>query len=82
MDGMMHNDMMMHDDMMMHERKEQAKIYYGYYPGPLQSTPLTRNLAPRFHVNLRGSWLNYRLFLYHVDKHPTLAWNLLLLSRC
>jgi UDP-N-acetyl-D-mannosaminuronic acid transferase (WecB/TagA/CpsF family) len=74
----MHDAMMTWNDT---EKQAAVKNLILGFSGSLQTTPLTRNLAPRFHVNLRGSWLNYRIFLYHVDKHPTLAWNLLL-AKC
>ena len=58
---------MMHDDIMIHKKKKNKQNLIGVFPGPLQSTPLTRNLAPRFHLKVRGREVNYRIFRRRVD---------------
>jgi hypothetical protein len=61
----------MHDVTMMQKRKEQT-ILIGDFSGSLQSTPLTRDLAPRSTIRRgRESWVNYRIFMLHVELHDT-----------
>ncbi len=36
------------------EKQNDEQNYFGIFSGTLQMTPLTRNLAPRFHLKVRG----------------------------
>ena len=36
------------------EKQNDEQNYFGIFSGMLQTTPLTRNLAPRFHLKVRG----------------------------
>jgi hypothetical protein len=57
--------------MMMHKNKRTSKSNKGDFSGPLQSTPLTRDLAPRSTIRWGRSWVNYRIFMHHVGLHDT-----------
>jgi hypothetical protein len=35
-------------------KQDDEQNYFGIFSGTLQMTPLTRNLAPRFHLKVRG----------------------------
>jgi hypothetical protein len=57
----------------MHDAKKKLTSNYliGEFSGSLQSTPLTRDLAPRSTIRRGRSWVNYRIFFHHVDLHDT-----------
>jgi hypothetical protein len=64
--------MMMHNVAMTPNRKRTSNSNIGDFSGSLQSTPLTRDLAPRSTLRRgRRSWVNYRIFFHHVDLRDT-----------
>jgi hypothetical protein len=64
----MHDDARRHDDM---KKKITRNSIIGDFSGSLQSTPLTRDLAPRSTIRRGRSWLNYQIFMLHLDPHDT-----------
>jgi hypothetical protein len=64
----------MHDDahvVMTRKRKRTNNSNIGDFSGSLQSTPLTRDLAPRSTLRWGRSWVNYRIFMIHVKLRDT-----------
>jgi hypothetical protein len=62
----MHADVQCHDDVKKKKNKHLSNI--GIFFGSLQSTPLTRDLAPRSMLRRgRESWVNYQIFMLHVE---------------
>jgi hypothetical protein len=61
----MHADAQRHNDA---KKKRTNNSNIRDFSGSLQSTPLTRDLAPRSKI-MRGrkSWVNYRIFMLHVE---------------
>jgi hypothetical protein len=59
--------------MMMHDAKKKitSKYLIGVFSGSLQSTQLTRDLAPRSTIRRGRSWVNYQFFMHRVDLHDT-----------
>jgi hypothetical protein len=60
--------MMMHNVTKTQKIKITSNFSIGDFSGSLQSTPLTRDLAPRSTI-MRGreSWVSYRIFMLHVE---------------
>jgi hypothetical protein len=74
----MHDDAGRHDDA---KNKIASNSNNGDFSGSLQSTPLTRDLAPRSTLRLgRRSGLNYRIFVLHVELRDTTNKRFLLTS--
>jgi hypothetical protein len=61
--------MMMHDVTMMRKKTSNSNI--GDFSGSLQSTPLTRDLAPISTLRRGRNWVNYRIFLRRVELPDT-----------
>jgi hypothetical protein len=64
----MHDDELRRNDV---KKKRTNNSNNGDFSGSLQSTPLTRDLAPRSTLRRERSWVNYRIFMHRVELRDT-----------